>query len=1285
MQDEQLNNKVIKQKVLNLLSTDTRDSCIRTRLTKYHLDITNTFNKHELQDFIEGKINVLKIKSFINTNMFENNLKKAESMDDVIDYLQDFNLKLKDLLSMRKINEWNQDFLLYKNERIADMIKAIESEPKKFDYLSREARSIYAQTGVWPLFIAKNFLIGPTPKPSSLNAPLIFIDVEIKKHNDEIFLKRKNTNFIINEKLLSFLKNDFKNNIVSLNEIKNFNYLDIQNLIKKITLKEHLESIVDNNGFLNLKQNEIKEQFNNLFLYDAYVLGIFEPLGGAIKNDLETIINSNIDPFDEEINNTNQQIYNKNYHHLAEENKLPLIQINRPLNIFQKYAIHSALVKNTLIYGPPGTGKSEVIASIIANVINDLKTTLIISEKKAALDVLHERLTKISFFALFIYDTNNDDQFYNNIFNLIEKIGGLRFIDSQNSNQVHDFKYKNNIISNIFYKKIHELKKEIINISSLIKNLHNEKDTNNNNFANYLYWLSRFNESEIKFINDENLINQIKNLIKTYSYTFDEIIAHAKNSYYFFKKYNYEFSKNNLLKFKEENNQLNQLQIDFNLITKSLYQSQTFLARINLLESFLVKNNMILTSFIYEDANLLSNAYVETNEFYVKFNYLLKDDFKKFLEENTKTHSTFLNNLNNLKNTDWPYVFEQYLLTNNPLAKKGMFKKIKGDEKTLLKQLEVLKAYFNNPILSKFNFLFLEDLMNQPIEIFNIENIVYLNNKQLLTKPYAKDLYENVFDKNLSYELILQLKDLNLNSEQYDIINDLIQYQNEVLINYEFIKNTDFFNLCKKLRDANIQFSKNADEIIYNNYLDYLQIKLITAPKQMQTKIKEIAQICRLTKKPNIVKFILKYYEVLRFLFPIWISKPELVSEMLPLINKSFDYGIFDEASQMFLERSYPSIYRCNINIVAGDDKQLCPTNFFINRQDSESDEFELADVDVAESLLDRAKTALWSEYLLKNHYRSNRDDLISFSNENIYNNELHFASKNGLFEPGIEVINVNGTFENDNSIEAQKIVEILKEQAANYKKIIVITFNIKQSELIENLILQTFSFNDVIYQRFENDEIIVTNLENVQGNEADLVILSVTYAKNKEGILRNNYGPLMKKGGTNRLNVAITRAADKMIVVKSIKAVDMMVNINNDNIRTFKNFIAYCDEITQLANQNKFQNYLSFNEEFLTSFEKIILTILKDHKKANQQILHKLKIGNFNIAFALYNLDNQKIDLLVCLEEFNEWKSYNLLEIYDQFNFLMDRGYKTIIINDYEICLNYHQVKNNIIKLIQL
>ena len=189
------------------------------------------------------------------------------------------------------------------------------------------------------------------------------------------------------------------------------------------------------------------------------------------------------------------------------------------------------------------------------------------------------------------------------------------------------------------------------------------------------------------------------------------------------------------------------------------------------------------------------------------------------------------------------------------------------------------KNYENNLIYLKYiliilfyqnlALIFLEDLIKQPIEIFNVENLVYLNNKHLLNKAYVKDLYENAFDKNLSYELIYGLKDLKLNSEQYDIIKNLIKYQNEVLVNYQFIKNTDFFNLCKKLRDANIQFSKNADEIIYNNYLDYLQIKLVTAPKQIQTKIKEIAQICRLAKKPNIVKFILKYYEILRFLFPI--------------------------------------------------------------------------------------------------------------------------------------------------------------------------------------------------------------------------------------------------------------------------------------------------------------------------------------------------------------------------------------------------------------------------------
>lgn len=96
-----------------------------------------------------------------------------------------------------------------------------------------------------------------------------------------------------------------------------------------------------------------------------------------------------------------------------------LVQINRPLNIYQKYAIHSALVKNTLIYGPPGTGKSQVIANIIANVIVNHKTCLIVSEKKAALDVLKDRLNKISGLSLFLYDIDNKEKFYTHIQKLL--------------------------------------------------------------------------------------------------------------------------------------------------------------------------------------------------------------------------------------------------------------------------------------------------------------------------------------------------------------------------------------------------------------------------------------------------------------------------------------------------------------------------------------------------------------------------------------------------------------------------------------------------------------------------------------------------------------------------------------------------------------------------------------------------------------------------------------------------------------------------------------------------
>jgi superfamily I DNA and/or RNA helicase len=150
------------------------------------------------------------------------------------------------------------------------------------------------------------------------------------------------------------------------------------------------------------------------------------------------------------------------------------------------------------------------------------------------------------------------------------------------------------------------------------------------------------------------------------------------------------------------------------------------------------------------------------------------------------------------------------------------------------------------------------------------------------------------------------------------------------------------------------------------------------------------------------------------------------------------------------------------------------------------------------------------------------------------------------------------------NREEADKVIELLVENHETYEKILVVTFNSKQSQLIENLLVELSStFPELLKEKLENNSIIITNLENVQGNEGDLVILSISYGKNSEGVLKNNFGPLNAKGGSNRLNVAITRARAKMIIVKSLKGDEIRVsNINNKNAIIFKKFIEYLDAI---------------------------------------------------------------------------------------------------------------------------
>lgn len=289
--------------------------------------------------------------------------------------------------------------------------------------------------------------------------------------------------------------------------------------------------------------------------------------------------------------------------------------------------------------------------------------------------------------------------------------------------------------------------------------------------------------------------------------------------------------------------------------------------------------------------------------------------------------------------------------------------------------------------------------------------------------------------------------------------------------------------------------------------------------------------------------------EVFRLL-PCWLASPETVSSLFPLREK-FDLVIFDEASQCQVERGLPAMLRGKQVIVAGDSKQLKPSDFYQVKWESEEEGMEYE----AESLLELAGH-FFEKHQLKGHYRSADPGLIHFSNAHFYSNQLEtlpdyqtvLAGKTPFFWEKVE-----GIWENQvNKTEAEAVLEKVKaiQNAASNDSIGIVTGNYFQMELIREKLWKA---------GIQSENIKVRNIENVQGDEFDQVILSLGYAANREGKLITNFGLLGKPGAENRLNVAITRARKMMHVISSIDPEDFRPGqLQNPGLVLLREFLGF-------------------------------------------------------------------------------------------------------------------------------
>lgn len=278
-----------------------------------------------------------------------------------------------------------------------------------------------------------------------------------------------------------------------------------------------------------------------------------------------------------------------------------------------------------------------------------------------------------------------------------------------------------------------------------------------------------------------------------------------------------------------------------------------------------------------------------------------------------------------------------------------------------------------------------------------------------------------------------------------------------------------------------------------------------------------------------------------------------------------FDIVVFDEASQLPTCKAIGVIARGQEAVIVGDPKQMPPTSFFTEQVGDEED-YETEDL---ESILDDCLAISMPQMFLAWHYRSRHESLITFSNKSFYDGRLYTFPSPDDRQSKVTMVDCGGTFDSGktrtNKVEAQAVIDEIVKRAHDPElskySVGVVTFNIQQQSLIEDLLDEAASKDSELEKwAFGSEEpIFVKNLENVQGDERDVILFSVGYGKDETGKLIMNFGPLNRDGGWRRLNVAVTRSRIEMKVFSSISPEEIRINETaSEGVKAFKRFLQY-------------------------------------------------------------------------------------------------------------------------------
>jgi very-short-patch-repair endonuclease len=419
-------------------------------------------------------------------------------------------------------------------------------------------------------------------------------------------------------------------------------------------------------------------------------------------------------------------------------------------------------------------------------------------------------------------------------------------------------------------------------------------------------------------------------------------------------------------------------------------------------------------------------------------------------------------------------------------------------------------------------------------------------------------------------------------------------------------------NFSSADHDRRIGEFKQSDERfqeLTRQYVTAVLARKVPRPQAGQKSDAEMALLQRELAKQKahlpVRKLVHGIPTLLPRLKPCLLMSPLSVAQYLDAAHASFDVVVFDEASQILVWDAVGAIARGKQLVVVGDPKQLPPTSFFArgDEDDAIADDEQGGPVKDLESILDECLGAGLPTLRLEWHYRSRHESLITFSNHRYYESRLITFPSPVTQDAAVRLEIVAGVYDRGatrtNRVEADAIVRAVMahfhDDARRNLTLGIVTFNQTQQRLIETLLDEELHKSPELEQRIAEhgpEKLFIKNLENVQGDERDLILFSIAYGKDAAGRMPMNFGPLNKEGGHRRLNVAITRARVGVTIFSSIRPEDIdLSRTRATGVIDLKNYLEFAQKgVHALVEQS-----LPTGREPDSPFEMDVIRALRD------------------------------------------------------------------------------------------